>query len=194
MYLWAEGLTINSQPDRESDQTRSNKYDLNWRYCCSTLWKVSFCLQQKKKKKKPTACKLPVNVWQCRQIQTWRHCSMIHSVTGVNLRETGVRGTNRSHVGKGSPLMPPGLLCERRQEGKRRAEYWWCQLPCAVCVELSRWCGQKKRNVAFSYLVVGEEENVLERSYTTCITWNKDKYISGDWLKPARLFLIRAGM
>lgn len=48
---------------------------------------------------------------------------MIHSVTGVNLRETGVRGTNRSHVGKGSPLMPRGLLCEKRQEGKRQAEY-----------------------------------------------------------------------
>lgn len=99
----------------------------------------------KKKKEKPTACKLPVNVWQCGQIQTWRHCSMIHSVTGVNLRETGVRGTNRSHVGKGSPLMPRGLLCEKRQEGKRRAEYWWCQLPCAESVLNSAGGEQKKK-------------------------------------------------
>lgn len=99
----------------------------------------------KKRKEKPTACKLPVNVWQCGQIQTWRHCSMIHSVTGVNLRETGVRGTNRSHVGKGSPLMPRGLLCEKRQEGKRRAEYWWCQLPCAESVLNSAGGEQKKK-------------------------------------------------
>lgn len=38
---------------------------------------------------------------------------MIRGVTGVNLRETGVRGTNRSHVGKGAPVMPQGLLCEK---------------------------------------------------------------------------------
>lgn len=49
---------------------------------------------------------------------------MIHSVTGVNLRETGVRGTNRSHVGKGSPLTPPGGSFVRSDSrGKRRAEY-----------------------------------------------------------------------
>lgn len=47
---------------------------------------------------------------------------MIRSGTGVIPGETGVRGTNRSHVGGGLAPMPRGLLCERRQEGRRWAE------------------------------------------------------------------------
>ena len=35
---------------------------------------------------------------------------MSRSVTGVKLRETGVRGTSGSRVGRASTLMPPGLL------------------------------------------------------------------------------------
>lgn len=47
---------------------------------------------------------------------------MIRSGTGVILGQTGVRGSNRRPVGRGWPLMPRGLLWERRQEGRRRAE------------------------------------------------------------------------
>lgn len=41
-------------------------------------------------------CKLPA-----RQILAGRHGGVIHSVTEVVLGEMGVRGTNRSRVGRG---------------------------------------------------------------------------------------------
>jgi len=161
-----KGLTINSQPDRESEQNCVNEYDLTG----NTFWSFFFFLEGFllffKSPLHVDWLWLPVNVWLCRQIRTWRHCSVIHSVTGVNLRETGVRGTNGSHVGRGSLLMPWGLLCEKRQEGKRRDEYWWCQLPCAGTeTESSRWSTKTGHgyDIQFIYLLSKELEDPISK-------------------------------
>lgn len=121
---------------------------------------------------------LPVNVWLCRQIQTWRHRSVIHSVTGVNLRETGVRGTNRSHVGRGSPLMPRGLLCEKRQEGEEAG--WILMMSASMCTDWN-WkqqvVGEKRARMRYSvyfHITWRTGKPNLEILCTTCIILNKD--------------------
>lgn len=52
-------------------------------------------------------------------------------MTEVVLGETGVRETNRSRVGRGWPLMPRRLLCERRQEEEEAA---WILMSACYCI------------------------------------------------------------